>query len=161
MSGLVKDFKTLLGIDTVVALAMCSVMWFVYYYTDFKFSREFTDPTPFDMYFNKGVIGLTLFAGVAGGFYFVNKLVYSMLNTGVRLALIALIVGTAGYALYIVGVAPKNFLQSDVALLCIFSGMSLLLLLMFGWKEPVEVENARIEQDIVTKSVPVDEAKVA
>lgn len=161
MSGLVKDFKTLLGIDTVIALAMCSVMWFVYYYTDFKFSREFADPTPFDMYFNKGVIGLTLFAGVAGGFYFVNKLVNSMLNTGVRLALIALIIAAAGYGLYTVGVVPKNFLQSDVALLCIFSGMSLVLLLVFGWREPLEVEAARLEQDGVSKNVPLVETKVA
>ena len=161
MSSVAKDFKTLLGVDTVIALGMCSVMWIIYYFTDFKLSREFEGDNPFDMYFNKAVIGLSLLAGVAGGFYFVNKLVYSMIGTNIRLVLIALIVAASGYGLYTVGMVPKNFLQSDVALLCISSGMSLFLLLIFGWREPLEVEAARLEQDGVSKNVPLVETKVA
>lgn len=158
MSKFIKDFKTLVGFDTIIALALCSVMWLLYYFTDYKFSREFESDDVYGSYINKVIIGISMFISLGGAFYFVNKLAYSMIETVPRLVLIALFVGIGGFALYTVGAAvPKNFLQSDVALLSIFSGMSLFLLLVFGWREPDEVKNAIVAGD--KSEVPVETNK--
>lgn len=148
MSKLVKDFKSFIGIDTVVAVLMFSSMWVLYYFTDFKFSREFSDSGAFEAYWNKIVIGFSIYLSIAGGFYFVNKLMYSTLETIPRLVIIALCVLVGGYFLYTIGSVPKNFLQSDVSLISIFSGVILFLMLVFGWREPEEVDFKRQEDNL-------------